>query len=196
VQIMEHCEMEDTFASWFTIVHLHVWMLLVRLRLVGAQGKRLSWFLIDVMWTDMRARAKLLGVRSREHKLETFRALESRFHSLLFLYDEAILEDDAVLASALWWAFFDTTRGDDPIEGVVLSREGSDNKVVQVARMVEYVRKNTQYLETIDSHHLVVCGIIKWRPLYDDVVKDDEPQEDADPALLASAEVDPPEAST
>jgi len=196
LKIMELCEMEDSFDSFFTIVHLHMWMLLVRLRLVGHQGKKLSWFLTDLFWKDMQERAKQLGLPSKEKK-ETFKALESKFYSLMFLYDEAILEDDTVLASAMWDAFFQTAHADyKEREFFVVRGENEGNTLVSVVGMVEYVRKNIQYLETIDSHHLVACGKIKWRSLSGD--DDDEADvDDFNPSLLTSSESElPGEGST
>merc|ERR1719427_862676 len=120
------------------------------------------------MWQDMQARARMLGLRGAKRKRQSFRHYQDRFHGLIFMYDEAILRDDAALASALWHAFFKTPEEGGEEQNFIMKSE-NDNDVANVARMVEYVRKNTQYLESIDSFHLVTCGMIKWQPLHEGV---------------------------
>lgn len=54
--------MPDTFQSWFYVMHLHIWMLLVRLRLEDSPGKSLSYNMVEIMWQDVEQRMKLIGV--------------------------------------------------------------------------------------------------------------------------------------
>lgn len=55
--------LDSNFRSEFHIETLHTWMMLSRLREVGAEGKTLSQALFDQMWEDMGRRIHKKGVR-------------------------------------------------------------------------------------------------------------------------------------
>lgn len=56
------CSLPDTFQSWFLITHLHVWMLLVRLKREGEDGDYLIRQLSVTFWHDVESRMRALGV--------------------------------------------------------------------------------------------------------------------------------------
>lgn len=58
-------ELPDTFNSWFLITELHVWMLMIKSMELGADGRRISYFMVEAMWGDVTEKSKKLGV-SRE----------------------------------------------------------------------------------------------------------------------------------
>ncbi|XP_012866563.1 PREDICTED: ubiquinol-cytochrome-c reductase complex assembly factor 1 isoform X4 [Dipodomys ordii] len=60
-----------------------------------------------------------------------------------------ILSDDHGLAAALWRTFFNQ-QCEDPR---------------QLELLVEYVRKQMQYLDSIDGEDLLLTGEVSWRPL-------------------------------
>uniref|UniRef100_H9H7F1 Ubiquinol-cytochrome c chaperone domain-containing protein n=1 Tax=Monodelphis domestica TaxID=13616 RepID=H9H7F1_MONDO len=60
-----------------------------------------------------------------------------------------ILSDDRGLAAALWRTFFNQ-KCDDPR---------------QLELLVEYVRKQMQYLDSINGEELLLTGEVSWRPL-------------------------------
>ncbi|XP_058142958.1 ubiquinol-cytochrome c reductase complex assembly factor 1 isoform X2 [Dasypus novemcinctus] len=60
-----------------------------------------------------------------------------------------ILSDDHGLAAALWRTFFDQ-KCDDPR---------------QLELLVEYVRKQMQYLDSMNGEDLLLTGEVSWRPL-------------------------------
>lgn len=53
---------------------LHIWLLLVRLRVEGKEGKQLAQMLYDDFQTDVEDRARAAGVRVRLAKQLTVRA--------------------------------------------------------------------------------------------------------------------------
>ncbi len=63
-EFYELCALPDTFQSWFLVLQLHVWMLLVRLRHEGARGKTAQKQLVTFMWEDVENRIRLLRVRA------------------------------------------------------------------------------------------------------------------------------------
>ncbi|XP_059836972.1 ubiquinol-cytochrome-c reductase complex assembly factor 1 isoform X3 [Hypanus sabinus] len=74
-----------------------------------------------------------------------------------------ILSDDRVLAASLWRHFFNK-QCEDPR---------------QLELMVEYVRKQIQYLDSMNGEDLLLTGEVKWRPLLEDnpqsILKPDPP---------------------
>jgi cytochrome b pre-mRNA-processing protein 3 len=67
---MKACGLPDTLHSWFLVAHLHIWLLLVRLKREGKDGSYLINQLVGFFWKDVQERMNLLGVgnlRSCEH---------------------------------------------------------------------------------------------------------------------------------
>jgi len=151
VQIFVSCKMPDTYQSWFNIISLHMWMILVRLKQEGDIGRTLSRHVIEVMWNDMEERLRLLDVIDTSEKREAMEEYCQQFFGSIIAYDEGLMRDDKVLASALWRNLFHL-RKDIDAESLLL--------------MVEYVRKQTQYLEQQDSETILDSGEIKWLPLH------------------------------
>jgi len=152
VEFFQTCDMPDTFQSWFYVLELHVWMVLVRFKSEGSHGKRLSYHLVELMWKDLEERIKLLGVVDTSEKKESMEEYAQQFLGLIVAYDEGLLGCDKTLASALWRNMF-------------YSRDTTDPE--KLALLVGYVRKQMQYIERQDSGHLLLTGKIKWLPLND-----------------------------
>ncbi|XP_059926461.1 ubiquinol-cytochrome-c reductase complex assembly factor 1 [Gadus macrocephalus] len=74
------------------------------------------------------------------------------FYAAIFGYDEGILSDDRVLAAALWRNLF--------------NRECEDPR--QLELMLEYVRKQMQYIDSLDAEDLLLTGEVKWRPMLEE----------------------------
>lgn len=62
---------------------------------------------------------------------------------------QGILSDDRGLAAALWRTFFNQ-KCEDPR---------------QLELLVEYVRKQMQYLDSMNGEDLLLTGEVSWRPL-------------------------------
>merc|ERR1712028_253311 len=92
------------FLLRFECVSLHVWMCLVRLRMEGDEGRKLSQELFDNFWDDMVNEIRHKGVKElsvNKHLVE----LQERFFGAALAYDEALTSmegSDKLLAAALW----------------------------------------------------------------------------------------------
>jgi len=149
-EFFEACELPDTFQSWFVILHLHIWMCLVRLKTEGKDGRYLYRKLVEMMWHDVEERIKNLGTIDSTVVRDNLRVLLKQFYGLTIALDEGLLCDDTVLATALWRNLF-------------YNKKETDAEVL--ARLVEYVRKNVQHLETYSREHLLFRGgKFTWLP--------------------------------
>uniref|UniRef100_A0A286XM08 Ubiquinol-cytochrome c reductase complex assembly factor 1 n=1 Tax=Cavia porcellus TaxID=10141 RepID=A0A286XM08_CAVPO len=75
--------------------------------------------------------------------------MTNSFYAAILGYDEGILSDDHGLAAALWRTFFNQ-KCEDPR---------------QLELLVEYVRKQMQYLDSMNGEDLLLTGEVSWRPL-------------------------------
>lgn len=147
----EKCSLPDTLNSWFLVAQLHVWMCLVRMRQEGRAGKYMCRYIVHSMWEDVEQRSKIMGIDAT-HRKEAMKAMTETFYAAIFGYDEGILSDDCVLAAALWRNLF--------------NRECEDPR--QLELMVEYVRKQMQFIDALDGEDLLLTGEVKWRPLVEE----------------------------
>ncbi|XP_067904736.1 ubiquinol-cytochrome-c reductase complex assembly factor 1 isoform X1 [Heterodontus francisci] len=150
-ELFERCNLSDSLNSWFLIAQLHVWMALVRMKQEGREGKYMCKYIVHSMWEDLEQRGKVMGIESVVLK-ENMRVMTENFYAAIFGYDEGILSDDRVLAASLWRHLFNK-QCEDP---------------GQLELMVEYVRKQIQYLDSLSGDDLLLTGEVKWRPLLED----------------------------
>lgn len=150
-EFFEKCSLPDTLNSWFLVAQLHVWMCLVRMRQEGREGKYMCRYIVHSMWEDVEQRSKIMGIDA-VHRKESMRAMTETFYAAIFGYDEGVLSDDSVLAAALWRNIFNR-QCEDP---------------AQLELMVEYVRKQMQFIEALDGDDLLLTGEVKWRPLMEE----------------------------
>ncbi|XP_043205347.1 ubiquinol-cytochrome-c reductase complex assembly factor 1-like [Amphibalanus amphitrite] len=148
VQFFQLCEMPDTFFSWYLVTELHVWMLCVRLADDGAEGKFCRGQLITAMWEDLETRSKKLGSVAASVRNEQIQQTSHHFQAALLGYDEG-LQDDRVLASALWRRLF--------------SRGGKD--ATRLETIVAYVRREQARLDRLSRDRLLLHGQNSWGPL-------------------------------
>lgn len=150
-EFFEQCTLPDTLNSWFLVAQLHVWMCLVRMRQEGREGKYMCRYIVHSMWEDVEQRSKIMGIDAT-HRKEGTKSMTETFYAAIFGYDEGILADDSVLAAALWRNLFNY-QCEDP---------------KQLELMVEYVRKQMQYIDALDGEDLMLTGEVKWRPLVEE----------------------------
>nr|XP_020467873.1 ubiquinol-cytochrome-c reductase complex assembly factor 1 [Monopterus albus] len=150
-EFFERCSLPDTLNSWFLIAQLHVWMCLVRMRQEGRSGKYMCQYIVHSMWEDVEQRSRMMGIEAFRRK-EVMKTMTETFYASIFGYDEGILSDDCVLAAALWRNLF--------------CRQCEDPR--QLELMVEYVRKQMQYIDTLDGEDLLLTGEVTWRPLVEE----------------------------
>ncbi|XP_034021798.1 ubiquinol-cytochrome-c reductase complex assembly factor 1 [Thalassophryne amazonica] len=150
-EFFERCSLPDTLNSWFLVTLLHVWMCLVRLRQEGRAGKYMCHYVVETMWGDVVQRIKIMDVDATRRN-EATKVMTELFYVAVFRYDEGLLSDDSVLASALWKNLF-SSQCEDPR---------------QLELMVEYVRKQMQYIDALDGEDLLLTGEVNWRPLVEE----------------------------
>ncbi|XP_023942443.2 ubiquinol-cytochrome-c reductase complex assembly factor 1-like [Bicyclus anynana] len=154
----EDLELPDTFASWFMITELHVWLLLVRYmaedamatgtdkkKYVKGDGHFVRNCIIEALWADVGNRIKLLEGANPAIARNQVTELSEQFQASLVAYDEG-LSDDKVLAGAAWRRFYSLSE---------------DVKAEHVARIVHFIRHQLSILDKIPSEDL------RWKPQID-----------------------------
>lgn len=145
---MKEFSMPDTFNSWFLITELHLWMLIARIMADPSSGRYLRNVMVEALWKDVITRCKKLESEHTSVVKSQVMQMSEEFQAALVTYDEGILSDDTVLASAVWRR--------------ILSRECD---VRQLEAMVKYVRQTMFYLHKVTSEDLVFKRKIKWIPV-------------------------------
>ncbi|VVD01620.1 unnamed protein product [Leptidea sinapis] len=107
----EVLELPDTFASWFIVTELHVWLLLVRYmaedvittggknKIHKGDGHFVRNCIIEALWADVGNRIKFLEGANPTIARKQVTELSEQFQAALVGYDEGI-DDDKVLAAA------------------------------------------------------------------------------------------------
>ncbi|XP_054268849.1 ubiquinol-cytochrome-c reductase complex assembly factor 1 [Macrosteles quadrilineatus] len=127
--------MPDTFNSWFLVTELHVWMLMAKAMEYGPDGRVIRNKIVEAMWNDVNDKAKKLGPENLSAAREQTRLLGDQFQAAILAYDEGILTDDRVLASALWRRFFE--------------KECKNARTLEI--MVRYVRLQMESLDNLSE---------------------------------------------
>ncbi|CAF1515988.1 unnamed protein product [Rotaria sordida] len=135
--IQYELDMPNVFASLERIVLLHIWFLLV------------LYVQLDL---DLHAQ-QILSNQSKTHCNQS-EELCSEMDTFIFVLDENLIDDDTVLAAAIWKNFchFQPT----PLE--------------RLATFVTYIRKNIRCLEQLLDENFMKNDYIYFLPLYDDSV--------------------------
>lgn len=162
-EFFEALELPDTLQSWFLVLHLHIWMCLVRLKAEGKDGRYMYKTLVRMMWLDVEERIDNLGTIDSVQKRDTLLVLQQQFNGLSIGYDEGLLCDDRVLATVLWRNLFQNKNRTD---------------AEQLGRLVEYVRKNIQHLDSLPTEHVLQDGRITWLPLNEQFKEGDKEDND------------------
>nr|KAF6331288.1 ubiquinol-cytochrome c reductase complex assembly factor 1 [Myotis myotis] len=123
-------------------------MCLVRMKQEGRTGKYMCRIIVHFMWEDVEQRGRVMGVNPYILK-KNMMVMTNNFYAAILGYDEGILSDDHGLAAALWRTFFNQ-KCEDPR---------------QLELLVEYVRKQIQYLDSMNGEDLLLTGEVSWRPL-------------------------------
>ncbi|XP_053955366.1 ubiquinol-cytochrome-c reductase complex assembly factor 1 [Anastrepha ludens] len=146
-------DMPNTFNSWFLVTELHVWMLMVRAMAEGSEsgenGRFLRNCIVEVMWSDVNARAKKLETHNPSKTRQQIEILSEQFQAALIAYDEGIMSDDRVLAGALWRRFFAMNCDD----------------IIKIERLVKYVRDQVVLLDQLQRENFLQKPKIIWSNL-------------------------------
>lgn len=98
---LKTCGLPDNFQTWFAVTQLHVWMLMVRLRL-EPDGRRITQEVVNRFFEDAEEKIREAGVTSERIIQRELRDKVASFHGGVLAYDEGMCKNDAVLAGALW----------------------------------------------------------------------------------------------
>lgn len=149
-EFFEVFDLPDTFNSWFLVTELHCWLLLTRAMNEGSEsgqdGRFLRNCIVEAMWADVHMRAKKLSADNPSASRQQVAQLSEQFQATLINYDEGIMSDDKILASALWRRFFDMKVED----------------YSKLEKLVKYVRQSTLQLEEMTREQLIIRPQIDW----------------------------------
>ncbi|CAH2071245.1 unnamed protein product, partial [Iphiclides podalirius] len=153
----EKLDLPDTFASWFIVTELHVWILLVRYmaedvtlitndkkKYIKGDGHFVRNCVIEALWADVGNRIKLLEGANPAVARKQVTELSEQFQAALVAYDEG-LSEDRIMASAVWRRFYyldDNARAEN------------------IERIVHFIRHQVSVLDKIPSKDL------KWKPVF------------------------------
>lgn len=128
-----------TFAQWYQITILHIWMLFIRMRAMPFKvGKNYQQKLVDKFFKDIDMRlSEEMDIRSGTIRTKYMKDFHSQMIGIVGSLDEALASNsDAVLASALWRNIF---NGDKNID------------IVKLEAVVRYVRMQLYVLDKISD---------------------------------------------
>lgn len=149
MQFIQEFDLPDTFASWFTIMELHAWMVMVRLSTEGDEGNAVRQSVLKAMWADVESRSKKIGSDPTERK-KGVKQLADMFIAGIFAYDEGLLSDDKTLAAAVW--------------RIIFNMKDVDPEKIEL--MVHYIRKQVKFMENQNSELILRNGILSFLPLH------------------------------
>eukprot|EP01135_Chromosphaera_perkinsii_P006647 Nk52_evm49s554 gene=Nk52_evmTU49s554 len=131
-------DLPDTFQSWFSSTLLHVYLCMIRLKMGDDNCRQICKELTVVFWEDCEQRMRLAGVKNNLTVSSSLKELWDMFNGAVVAYDEGLLTEDWVLASALW-------------RNITFLR----GKPHEVAALTEYVRREIQSLDDVSIEDLI-----------------------------------------
>ncbi|CAF3670480.1 unnamed protein product [Rotaria sordida] len=152
--IQRELDMPDVFASFGRIIFLHIWFLLVRYIQLGPTGIFLRRQLARTMWTDLDLRAQQILPGQGKVRRSQLEELRAEMNAFMIALDEGLVDDDTVLAAAIWRHF----------------RHFQPTRLESLVTLVKYIRKNIQHLEQLPDENFIKNGYIYFLPLYSDIV--------------------------
>ncbi|VEU22317.1 DEKNAAC103321 [Brettanomyces naardenensis] len=128
-----------TFAQWYQITVLHIWMLFVRMRAMPFKiGKNYQQKIVDKLFKDIELRlSEEMNVLSGSIRDRYMKDFHSQMIGIVGSLDEALAsESDSILAATLWRNVFNGDRNID---------------VVKLEAVVRYVRMQLYVLDKISD---------------------------------------------
>jgi cytochrome b pre-mRNA-processing protein 3 len=124
-----------TFQSWFSLTHLHVWMVQSKL-----QNKKMNNALADQLHNDLQLKLYALGIDNVRIYDSYMKELMASYFGGNLAMDEGFEGGDAMLASALW-------------RNVFLMDEAIETE--KLVKMADYVRKQMSYVHSLSVEDLL-----------------------------------------
>ncbi|CAL1288960.1 unnamed protein product [Larinioides sclopetarius] len=147
-EFFKYFDLPDSFQSWFLIVQLHVWMCTL-ITITEKSGLVFRNNIVDSMWVDVETRLGHLKEVRRSSRKQFLAEISDQFRASQIAYDEGVLSNDTVLASAVWRTIFGF-RNMDP-------------RVLET--MVFYIRKQIDYLDHQHTENILFKGTVEFIPL-------------------------------
>ncbi|BFZ56545.1 Serine carboxypeptidase 3 [Savitreella phatthalungensis] len=136
------CGLPPTFQTWFQVTQLHLWLLMVRMRaLERGVGHHYQQELTNHLFNDAEARLRVVYQIRDGRIVKTYmKDLLLQWNGATAAYDEALNQDDTVLAAAIWRNVFSAQEDPDP---------------AAIALVVKHVRKNLYMLEKLTDEQML-----------------------------------------
>lgn len=162
--------LQPSFASWFQVTALHVYMLHTRLRCYPEKTARMyQQMLTDAFFEDIEMRIYYeYNIKSQRYIQKQMKEFYENFRGLTFAYDEGITKNDAVLAAAFWRNLYQS------------SPTGVDFE--KLAKILNYFWKNMKLLDLSGQSAFQTGEFgflspdrtppgMEWQPHYEDLAE-------------------------
>lgn len=143
--------LEETFKTTFSLLVLHMWLCLRRLKEEGKEGIELGQYLYEIYNHDLELRVSKAGVNLLLSKW--MKELERIFYGNIVAYDAAI-EKHGDLQNVIWRNVFSDDGTSKPSEGALLS----------VQALTRYVRREASSL-SLTGKDAIISGNFKFTSL-------------------------------
>ncbi|XP_011080574.1 ubiquinol-cytochrome-c reductase complex assembly factor 1 [Sesamum indicum] len=145
--------LEKTFKTTFSLLVLHMWLCLRRLKEEGKEGVELGQYLYEIYNHDLELRVSKAGVNLLLSKW--MKELEKIFYGNIVAYDAAIGKQDD-LENVIWRNVFSDDGTSKPSDGALLP----------VQAMTRYIRREASCLSLTDKE-AILSGNFMFTPLED-----------------------------
>ena len=122
--------------------------------IAGPTGVFLRRQLARTMWVDLDLRAQQILPGQTKNRRNQLEELRSEMNAFMLAMDEGLVDDDTVLAAAVWRHF-------SQFQPVPLDR---------LVTLVTYIRKNVRHLEQLPDENFMRNGYVYFLPLHSDTV--------------------------
>ncbi|XP_011076430.1 ubiquinol-cytochrome-c reductase complex assembly factor 1 isoform X2 [Sesamum indicum] len=130
--------LEQTFKTTFSLLVLHMWLCLRRLKEEGKEGVELGQYLYEIYNHDLELRVSKAGVNLLLSKW--MKELEKIFYGNIVAYDAAMGKQDD-LQNVIWRNVFSDDGASKPSEGALLP----------VQALTRYIRREASCLSLTDK---------------------------------------------
>ncbi|KAL1567343.1 ubiquinol-cytochrome-c reductase complex assembly factor 1 [Salvia divinorum] len=145
--------LEQTFKTTFSLLVVHMWLCLRRLKEEGKEGVELGQYLFEIYNHDLELRVSKAGVNLLISKW--MKELEKIFYGNIVAYYAAIGKHDD-LQNVIWRNVYSDDGKSEPTEGALLS----------VQAFTRYVRREASALSLTDKE-AILTGNFKFTSLED-----------------------------
>ncbi|KAI3458352.1 hypothetical protein Pfo_015015 [Paulownia fortunei] len=132
--------LEKTFKTTFSLLVLHMWLCLRRLKEEGKEGVELGQYLYEIYNHDLELRVSKAGVNLL--LIKWMKELEKIFYGNIVAYDAAIGKQDD-MQNVIWRNVFSDDGTSKPSEGALLSA------------MTRYIRREASCLSLTDKETIL-----------------------------------------